>query len=58
MNLKQLIDDLTEDEKAELLADYRPTKLEAYKQALKAATADPTDGNIITVMLLKVKLTR
>lgn len=58
MNLKQLIDELTEDEKAELLIDYRPTKLEAYKQALQAAAADPTDDNIIAVMLLKVKLIR
>jgi hypothetical protein len=51
--LDELISDLTPEETAELLTDYKPNRKETYMTALQAARQQPTDRNIIKVLLLK-----
>jgi hypothetical protein len=48
-----LLDELTPEETAELLTDYKPTRKELFISALQAARQQPTDENIIKVLLLK-----
>lgn len=52
----ELISELTPEDIAELLATYKPSKKERYKQALQAATVEPSDSNITTVLLLKARI--
>jgi len=54
--LDELLNELTPEETAELMTDYKPTRKELYITALQAALAEPTDKNIIKVLLLKPNL--
>lgn len=54
--LNELLNELTSSETAELLTEYKPSRKVLYRQALQAATVEPTDKNIITVLLLKPNL--
>ncbi len=51
--LDELLNELSPGDIDELLTDYKPSRKETYITALKAARQQPTDRNIIKLLLLK-----